>query len=655
MPVTVAISVLPPGRLAIGPMLCRRPLFSSVRCVVTSLLCLRATAVLSDAHAASASAIPLDVVGSWLLFGVIVLLLIALAVGLGVWGLKGVAQDGPSSLLVQRIDSAPQPEKEDERVRRLVALDEKKNRFFADISHELRTPLTLLHGGLEDALDGAFGQVPSPLHQRLEHMREHVNRLRYLTDRLLDLSRLEVTDPDLNPEPRDLAAFLRRLVRAFVPAAERAGVDLDLETTPDAHPCRFDPGKLQKVFGNLVSNALKFTPAGGEVTVFLTVEASREEGPAPDAVVEVTDTGRGIPDDRQDEVFERFSSFHPHGKNQPGTGLGLALAHEFTELHDGTISLESTPGRGSTFTVRLPLPTADANEGRKALPERNTPPGRAVAPVLVREEPPEEDVAPSGDGSSDLDRPLLLLVDDNAEVRAYLRRHLSSLGSVIESPDGTDGLATVRDAAPDLVLANVVMPELDGLALTRRIRADDDLDRMPILLLTARATAEDAVEGLEAGADDYVRKPFSIDELRARVEQLLAARQAWATTETRDDRLLAPEVDATPADEAFLERVTDVIDENLARVGFTVEDLAAGVGVSPRHLQRKVKQLTGCPAGEFVRRYRLECAAELLASDAGSVSEIAYSVGFGTPKTFARHFKKHFDCTPSTYAERHDE
>lgn len=585
--------------------------------------------------------------------------------GLGVLALLGAGyrwrvrtlrrrRDELQSLVAKRTRRlAKEKEKTENQAERLTELDAEKNRFFANISHELRTPLTLLVGTLDDALDGTFGKVPAPLQQQLTLMRQQVHRMRRLTEQLLDLSRLETTEPSLDAEPRDLVAFLRRLVRAFVPLAERQGLDLRLEATPEAHPCRFDPEKLEKVVSNLLSNALECTSAGGSVTVRLDVEPSGDDGP-PVAVVAVEDTGRGIPAARQDAVFERFAHGSSADGDESGTGIGLALARELTELHGGSIALDSAPGEGSTFTVRLPLPRVDADkiaDDPDPLPSASSP---AEAPRSGVRNGQAGETTTSEDVPSAPDAPHLLVVDDNAEVRTYLRRHLSELGCVTEADDGTEALEAARTAEPDLILTDVMMPELDGLALTRRLRADDDLDRIPVLLLTARAAEEDAVAGLEAGADGYVTKPFSIDALRARIRQLLAARRAWAE-ETSAAALLTPNVDPTPEDEAFLDRVTDALDQHRSRSSLTVEDLASEVGLSPRQLQRRLQRLTDCTAAQFIRRYRLDCAAQLLRHDAGPVSQIAYRVGFGTPKTFTKHFKDRFGCPPSTYAEQHSD
>jgi signal transduction histidine kinase/DNA-binding response OmpR family regulator/ligand-binding sensor domain-containing protein len=544
-----------------------------------------------------------------------------------------------SRLVDERTEQlAEEKRKTEQQARRLETLDEQKNRFFANVSHELRTPLTILKGTTQDLLDGAFGELPAPARRQLEIMRGNVDRLRRLTDQLLDLSRLETTDPELDAEPNDLVALLRHTVRSFTPLAERRGLDLELVPAVEAHPCRVDPEKWEKIVGNLLSNALQNTPEGGTVRVELDVG---EDDP-PVTVLRVADTGRGIAPERQDEIFERFAHSGREDDDRNGTGIGLSLVREYVDLHDGTITLDSTPGEGSTFTVRLPLPPAAPDAVR---PER--PSGQRQAPSMTPDDAPTPasgDGAPGGD-----DHPVLLIVEDNADVRAYLRRHLSGVYQIAEAPSGAEGLDRAREIEPDLVLTDLMMPEMDGVELCRKIRADAALARTPVLLLTARAAEEDAVAGLEAGADAYVTKPFSMAELKARLRRLLEAHRP--ASDGAPDGLLTPTVEATPADEAFLDRVTDAIDANLSRPGFTVEDLAAEVGLSPRQLQRKLKRLTDTSPAAFVRRYRLDVAAQLLEKEAGTVSEVAYEVGFGTLETFSARFEERFGCPPSAYPE----
>jgi DNA-binding response OmpR family regulator/anti-sigma regulatory factor (Ser/Thr protein kinase) len=419
---------------------------------------------------------------------------------------------------------------------------------------------------------------------------------------------------------------------------------LTLETDREAYPCRFDPEKVRKIVGNLLSNALKHTPKGGTVHLQMT----RKAGDPPPAVLRVSDTGSGIPSDQQDEIFERFAGRTATDPDQEGAGVGLALAREYVELHDGLIEVESTPAEGSTFTVRLPLPTVDAETVESVDPLGDGP---------TREEPASaldaENSDPCGNGtagSSDEEAPVLLVVEDNEDMRAYLRRHFAETYRVVEATDGTDGLETARDVTPDLILSDLMMPEMDGVELCRRVRDDEELARTPIVVLTARVDEDDTVAALDAGADAYVTKPFSIDALRARFRRLLEAHWAGAPGGGADD-LPSPDVEATAADEHFLDRVTTAIDEHLSHAGFTVDDLAAEVGLSPRQLQRKLKRITSTTPATFVRRYRLDVAAQLLEQETGTVSEVAYEVGFGTPKTFARRFKERFGCPPSKYPE----
>jgi len=521
---------------------------------------------------------------------------------------------------------------------RLEALDAEKSRFFANVSHELRTPLTVLRGSIEDLLAGTFGEVAAPIREQLEIMRSNVERLRRLTGQLFDLAQLETTEPTLEPRPRDLVALLRRVTRQFTPLAERRGLRLTLDTEVGTHPCRLDPEKVEKIAGNLLSNALKHTPEGGRVAVHLAVG----DGTPPDAVVRVTDTGAGIPPAQQEKIFERFARGSGAATDPDGSGIGLALAREYVELHGGTIEVESTPGEGSTFTVRLPLPTVEPGAV-----------GDSSGPDSGREAEPEPGVsAPSGDGVSAEapDRPVLLVVEDNDDVRAYLRRHLADDYHLVEAEDGAEGLGTAQASEPDLILTDLMMPGMGGIELCRRVREGEDLARTPIVLLTARADEDDAVAALEAGADAHVTKPFSIDTLRARLARLLEAHWAGARDDGTDNPP-SPDVEATAADEQFLDRVTTAIDDHLSHADFTVDDLAAEVGLSPRQLQRKLKRITGTTPAAFVRRYRLDVAAQLLEQEAGTVSEVAYEVGFGTPKTFARRFKERFGCPPSKYPE----
>ncbi|MEF8940604.1 MAG: ATP-binding protein [Salinivenus sp.] len=552
-------------------------------------------------------------------------------------------------------------EKTEAQAERLAELDEAKNRFFANLSHEFRTPLTLILEPLSDALDGAFGTVPEPLREQLRLMQRNAERLRGLIGQLLDLTRLEAGRLELHAEPGDLVAFTRELVQAFTPMAEREEVTLHFRPGPDRLPASFDPDKLEQVLSNLLSNALTYTPEGG--TVWVTVSA-RTSGDAPEGEIVVKDTGPGLTEEELRRIFDRFEQARGTERTErDGLGLGLALANELVELHEGTLRAESEPGLGTAFTVRLPIP--EREHGSRRAREREHADDRQKRRDGAWEAPPgvegrgssiesTEQTAEQTNGASVPPRPhapTLLIVEDNADMRAYLRRHLSADYTVVEAEDGEAGLRAAREHEPDLIVSDVMMPEMDGTALCEAIKADEALQTIPVVLLTAKATSADAVEGLECGADDYISKPFDVEELCARIERLLSTREQLRDrfSETMQ---VEPTGETTAVENApFLEEVLAVVEAHLGDAHFGAEDLAAEMALSPRQLTRRLKEAAGETPAALIRRLRLEHAARLLDDEARTVSETAHAVGYDSPSHFAKAFRKHVGCAPSDYGE----
>ncbi|MFB6247293.1 MAG: ATP-binding protein, partial [Salinibacter sp.] len=555
-------------------------------------------------------------------------------------------QDELRRLVNERTERlAREKEKTEAQAERLAELDAEKNRFFANVSHELRTPLTLILGPLRDLLEGTHGPVPDAVRAQLRRMLRNAERLRTLIDQLLDLSTLETEGLELSPVRADLVPFLRSLVQAFVPLAEREKLTLQFRPHVEAQALDFDPDKLEKAVSNLLANAVKFTPEDG--TVLVVVDA--HDGDAPAATVVVHDTGPGIPESEQSRLFERFHQ-GDDAESKGGTGIGLTLAAEIAELHGGAIDVTSVEGEGSTFTVRLPLPDDVAPGDAPAAPATEAAAAEPGDPLLSSTGPAagaDGPTPPAPDDEPPADAPLILIVEDNAGVRAHLRRHLMDSWAVVEAADGAAGLDAARTHEPDLVLLDVMLPERDGVEVCRALRDDPGLEGVPVIMLTARAGETDTARGLEAGADAYLTKPFSVTELRAYIDRLLDARAALREQFTSSP--LVPSPDATSADDALLERVVDAIEAHLGRGSFTVDDLAAEVGFSPRQLRRRLKDLTDMAPSEVVRTYRLRYAAALLEAEAGTVSEVAFRVGFGTVETFSKRFKEHFGCVPSAY------
>ncbi len=567
----------------------------------------------------------------------------------------------------------------EEQARRLAEMDELKSRFFTNVSHEFRTPLTLILGPIRDALSDELDGEGLLRHAPMMH--RNAQRLLRLINQLLDLSKLEAGAMQLRARRRDLVPFFRGLVMAFASRAERDGVTLSFSTEKESIELAFDAEKLEKVVTNLLSNAFNFTPGGGKIRVKLrsTLEA---------VDFSVQDTGEGVPAEELPHLFDRFYQVDGSStRRHEGTGIGLALTKDLVELHGGAIDVESEPGFGTTFTVRLPI-RAEAEPDKKdevsreadeaygklseedgrfepeaedSLFEPDTLAGlsgnggetgrieeygeildEAAHPSNATLHPPDEAATPNA--------PTILLVEDNADVRAYVRSHLQGSYRLLEAADGRDGLRQAKEHVPDLVVSDVMMPEMDGFALCEAIKSDEALAHVPVVLLTAKADEASRIEGLESGADDYLAKPFSVEELTTRVENLIEIRRRLRARFSGEVRLGPEEVTVPSADAAFIERVRDVVEAEMGDGRFGVDRLAGEVGVSVRQLHRRVKEVTGLTPGGYVRMMRLQRAAQLLERQAGTVSEIAYRVGFNDANYFSRLFRQTFGRTPSEFA-----
>jgi len=547
---------------------------------------------------------------------------------------------------------------------RLEALDRARSRFFASISHEFRTPLTLMHGPLQDVRSGIHGPLPDDAQGQVGIALDSVARLNRLVDQLLDAARAEAGELRIDKRPRDLVAFLEQLAQSFTPLAERKAIHFSRRLPAGPRIAAFDRDAMEKVFANLLGNAFKFTPSGGHVT--LTAEVV-EHGATPMIDVSVSDDGPGISAEDLPHVFERFyRAERSVTRVQPGTGLGLALAADLVEQHGGTLRAESAESHGSTFTVRLALLEAAALAGLAPI-EESPPDSSAVAALAdeIRVSPvaEREDLATNG-GPQGEGAPLILVVEDHPDVRAYVARHLRRRWRVTEAADGLQGLAAMRTETPDLVISDVSMPEMDGHALVSALRRDPELDFVPVILLTAAASSESRIAGLEGGADDYLTKPFEMRELLARADQTLQSRQRLrdriaraAAAATVDGTALAESTTAMAAastsataaiDSAFVRRVREVIEARMGDEDFEVDRLAEAMGVGRSLFYEQVRQLFDQTPMTLVMNYRLERAAQMLRAGHGNVGEVAYAVGFRSVAHFSRRFREHHGVTPST-------
>jgi signal transduction histidine kinase len=431
----------------------------------------------------------------------------------------------------------------------LQELGELRTRFFANVSHELRTPLQLILGPLEELRRDAQGEEL----ELLDSMWSNGRRLQRQVEQLLDVAKLEAGRAQVRPQPGNLGNVLQGLIAAARPHALQQGIDLAGVGLEDMPESSFDLEHVETIAGNLLSNALKYTPRGGQVTIVATAEGQHQR-------FQVRDTGLGIPADQLERVFDRFHQVERDAGRRGGTGLGLALTQELVELNEGTLSVTSALGQGSTFSVSLPLIPASSEMLSHPTPSRAA---SLDLPAVGVPEATERAAA---------DAPRILVVEDNPELRRLLARQLGRRYRVDVAADGVAALDALELLQPDLVLSDVMMPRMDGFELCRQIRSRPELAAMPVILLTARSELDDLVGGLQLGADDYVTKPFHYSELDARIQALLRLKRAERQVHERNDRLaavhmLADEISLEPPVADALNSVTSVqvrLDDDLA-------------------------------------------------------------------------------------------
>ena len=521
----------------------------------------------------------------------------------------------------------------------LRKLDQLKSVFFANISHEFRTPLTLILGQIESVMTSAIDIKEKG---KLQVANRNAKRLLTLINELLDLSKLESGTMELAATRQNIVSFLKSLFFSFESLAARKGIDLGFESDADHIPVCFDPDKMEKVFYNLLSNAFKFTPGGGRITVSVGTEQDQL------VVIRVKDTGIGIPGDRLEHVFDRFYQVDASStRENEGSGIGLALARELVELHQGKITVSSKEHAGSEFVVSLPLdtygpeqPVSGESHSRNLVHE---PVGPASGPGGTNADP--GGVMPEEKERSEL----ILVVEDNTDVRSYIREKLEETFRVAEAGNGEEGLKRAQDDIPDLIISDVMMPKMDGYQFCKAIRADERTSHIPIIMLTARADINDKIDGLETGVDVFLTKPFNARELAANVRNLIHQRIQLRKQYSTSTVIRPSDVTSVSVDQAFLEKVVKTIETHFEDEQFSVESLGAHVNMSVSQLNRKLNALIDQPPGQLIRSLRLQRAADLLGQKAGTVSEICYKVGFSDNAYFSRAFKKQFGCSPSEY------
>ncbi|MDN5216165.1 ATP-binding protein [Fulvivirgaceae bacterium BMA12] len=524
---------------------------------------------------------------------------------------------------------------------KLQELDQTKSRFFANISHEFRTPLTLILGILEDKI----AQNLSSQDQRdFDIMHRNAQRLQRLINQLLDLSKLEAGSLKLEVTSQNIYEFLSAVVSSFNSHAHQRGINFSVQIPSESLSAYFDQDKVEKIIYNLLSNAFKFTPDGGKITM-------RASTDGKDIILSVQDNGPGMTRDQLQRIFDRFYQIDDaQTRENEGTGIGLALTKELTALHHGQIYVESTPNVGSTFTVSFPIRSDQYDDSEIV---------QATGVTVADKNGEEKSQTISGDNAipslqasiENEDAPILLIVEDNEDLRNYIRKHLPQF-KILEAENGVDGLQAAQEHVPDLIVSDVMMPKMDGVTLLQCLKTNEKTSHIPVILLTARADVDSKIAGLQTGADDYLTKPFNARELNIRIVNLIDQRNKLKALFSSRITLEPKEIAITSADERFIKRVMDLINQNMDNSDFDVETFQKEVGMSRMQLHRKLKALTGCSTSEFIRVQRLKRAAQMLEAKADNISQIAYLTGFSNLSYFAKCFKEQFGVSPSAYVRQ---
>ena len=518
-----------------------------------------------------------------------------------------------------------------------------KLKFFMNMSHEIRTPMTLI----VTPLLSLIRQDADP-HRRsiYETMRRNAERILGVINQMMDLRKIDKGQMQMHMRQTELVSFVSDIHTLFAQQAKAKNMRFDYSHDTDDLPVWIDRSQFDKVIVNILSNSFKFTPTGGQILINVTHNGQK-------ATIAVKDSGEGIPEDKIDKIFERFYQLPSHQDNRnAGTGIGLDLTRALVELHHGSITVHNnTDGPGCEFVVTIPLGNAHLNPEEMTVDSKEQP--SDTYSLLDNETATQDDNAQTTERTVYLTtkQQRILVVEDDTEIRDYLRTELAADYEVAVSENGKAALAEIHRHQPDLVISDVMMPEMDGNTLCSKIKGNTATSHIPVILLTAKHRDEDMLEGLETGADAYIVKPFNMDILRRKVQNLLQSRQQLQLKYARNDQLeqQVDGIELQSPDDKLMERVMKAINRNLNNSDMSVDLIAQEVGISRVHLHRKMKELTGQTPHDFIRNLRLKQAANLLASGNMNVTEVVYACGFSNVPSFSTTFKKFYGMTPREY------
>ena len=527
----------------------------------------------------------------------------------------------------------------------LHELDMLKLRLFTNISHEIRTPLTLILGPLEKLISQ---NVPADeIQPHLALIYRNTQQLDRLINQLLDFRKLETGNLRLELIANDIVSLVSNIVHSFDEYALEKKITLEYHSLKKKLVALFDPDKVETIINNLISNALKYTPEGGTVSVHLSLVFSGDDensfsNTTEKRYIEITvkDSGKGISQNNLENIFTRF--FRVDSRNEStGTGIGLSLVKELVKLHGGNIYVFSKPGIGSKFTVSLPFVS-------ETQPEKADTVARMSHPGVIENSPGKK----INDPVEKPDLRIMLIVEDNPDVRYFIRSHFESVYSMYEAKNGREGFELAIKLIPDMIISDILMPDTDGYEFCRLIRKDERTSHIPVLLLTALHSKEHEIEGLSCGADDYVTKPFDIAVLQTKIENMLSLRKSLKEKYTREIILQPSSITISSPDERFLLKAMKIVENNISNSDLDIEQFAAEIGVSRMQLYRKFDALMNMTVKEFIRNIRLKRATQLLCDKKMTVTEVAYAVGFKDLSNFRKSFHREFGMSASDYVKQ---
>ncbi len=563
---------------------------------------------------------------------------------------------GQQEIIEQNREILAQKIKVEKYAEQLHQADEQKLRFFTNVSHEFRTPLTLIINPIEKLLREFDTYNRSFIENQLRLIHRNARRLIYLVDQVIDFRKLDRRVIKLQVAESDIIEFLQDIFSCFNDLAGQHSIDYQFTTETNHLIAWFDADKLEKIIVNLLSNAFKYSKDEGKI--YLHVTTKIDESGKNSVSIKITDTGTGIPADQVNKIFNRF--YQVDDKNEiSGMGIGLSIVKELVELHKGKISVNSKKGEGTSFELTFPVDYEDytseerADSSKQTLTNKHQYLNSVTLANEVNKLQFDKSLMLNEKLSEEPDSFLILLIEDDSDMALYLSESLHHDYRVVHAKNGIEGIDLAIRYIPDIIISDVMMPVMNGIEMCKEIKTTEETSHIPVVLLTAKASEEDVMEGLETGANEYIAKPFNVDILKLKIKNMIETRNKIREQINRNGTLIISNNKVNSTEQKFITKMKDVLEKHISDYNFSTLPLSKELGMSRVQLYRKINAITGKSPSDFIKEYRLEKSANLLLKESDlSISEISFSVGFKSPSYFSKCFREKFACLPSEYSKK---